>query len=71
MSLDLAIVRRSLDQLAAHQDQLAAKQEQMAKSVATLQGIEQDISQEISSLTVSQTVHIPHKPPSPTGQPMR
>jgi hypothetical protein len=64
MSLDLVIVRRSLDQL-------AARQEQIAQSVVTLQGIEQDISQEMSSLTLSQTAHIPHKPPLPNGQPLR
>lgn len=72
MSLDLAIVRRSLEQLAAKQDQLAAKQEQMAQNVATLQEVEQDISQKISSLPSSQAVHIPpRKSLSPVEQPLR
>ncbi len=63
MSLDLAIVRRSLEQLAANQDQLAAKQEQMAQNVASLQEVEQEIRQ---------AVYItPRKPPSPAGQSLR
>ena len=47
ISLDLALVRHTLqqlatnqDQLAAKQDQLAASQEQMARNIATLQEIE-------------------------------
>ena len=72
MSLDIAIVRRGLEQLAANQYQLAAKQELMAQNVATLQVAKQDISQEISSLPLSQAVHIPpRRPSSPTGQPLR
>lgn len=63
MSLDIAIVRRGLEQLAANQFQLAAKQELVAQNVATLQGAEEDIKQEISSLPLSQTiVHVPRKP---------
>lgn len=43
MSLDLAIIRRSLEQLAANQGQIAASQQQMAQGVATLQQLEQQI----------------------------
>ena len=63
MSLDLAIVRRSLEQLAANQNQFAAKQEQIAQNVSTLQETEQEIRQ---------AVYAPlRKPQSPTGQPLR
>ena len=62
MSLDLAIVRRGLEQLTANQNQFAAKQEQIAQNVATLQETEQE----------RQVVHTPpRKPQSPTGQPLR
>lgn len=54
ISLDLALVRHTLqqlatnqDQLAAKQDQLAARQEQMAQNIATLQEIEQGVRQKI------------------------
>ena len=60
ISLDLAIVRRSLEQIAANQDQLAAKQEQLAQNVTTLQEVEQEIRQ---------AVRIPpRKPPSAAEQ---
>ena len=47
MALDVAIVRRSTEQLAFNQDQLARKQEQMTQAIAALQAAEQDISQKI------------------------
>ncbi len=59
IALDLAIVRRSVEQLAADQDQLARKQEQMAQAIATLQATEQDVVQKISS------------PPPPTSKAVR
>jgi hypothetical protein len=46
-ALDLAIVRRSVEQLAANQDRLARKQDQLAQAIATVQLAEQDISQQI------------------------
>ena len=61
MSLDLVIVRRSLEQLAANQNQFAAKQEQIAQNIATLQEVEQEIIQAVHAS--------PRKPP--TGQPLR
>jgi hypothetical protein len=60
MMLSLNIVRRSLEQL-------SAKQEQMAESIATLQAIEQDIKQTMSSSTPSRPVAA-RKPPQPTAQ---
>lgn len=63
MSLDLVIVRRTLEQLTANQNQFAAKQEQIAQNVATLQEAEQEITQAVHAL--------PRKPPSSTGQPLR
>jgi hypothetical protein len=43
---DLAVVRHSVEQL-------AAKQEQMAHTVATLQAVDQDVSQKMSSPPLS------------------
>jgi hypothetical protein len=57
MALDLAVLRRSVEQLAANQ-------EQMAQNIATLQAVEQDISQKISSPPAP-----PRKPAQPTTQP--
>jgi hypothetical protein len=50
IAIDLALVRRSEEQLAANQEQLARKQDQMAQAIATLQAAEQDISQQILAL---------------------
>ena len=63
MSLDLAIVRRSLEQLAANQNQLAAKQDVIAQNVAALQDAEQEVRQGLHTP--------PHKPLSSAGQPSR
>ena len=65
--LDLAIVRHSLDQLTAKIEQLAAKQEQMAQNIATLQAVEQDISQKMPSPPQSRAVP-PRKLSQPTAQ---
>jgi hypothetical protein len=71
MALDLAIVRRSLEQLAATQDQLAAKQVQMTQNVVALQEVEQDIKQQISALPSPHAVHAPpRKPASSTAPPL-
>jgi hypothetical protein len=58
-ALDLAIVKRSVEQLAANQDLLARKQDQMAQAIATLQAAEQDLSQKILGLAP------PAAPPAP------
>ena len=67
IALDLALVRRSVEQLAGDLKQLAAKQEQMAQSLATLQAVEQDLRQNISSVPPSAAVPIPR--PKPTRPP--
>jgi hypothetical protein len=54
LSIDLAVVRRSLEQIAANQQQIAAGQEQIAQSAATLQEIDQEIRQAV--------LHVPRKP---------
>jgi hypothetical protein len=54
---DLAVVRNSVEQL-------AAKQEQMAHNIATLQAAEQDIRQKISSPPLSRAVPMPPRKPS-------
>lgn len=67
VALDLAIVRYSLEQLAAKIEQLAAKQEQMAQNIATLQAVEQDISQKMASSSQPRAVST-RKPPQPSAQ---
>jgi hypothetical protein len=70
MAIDLALVRRSMEQLGANQDQLARKQDQMAQAIATLQTAEQDISQKILALAppAPKAVHVSPKPPQPPAQ---
>ena len=65
---DLAVVRHSVEQL-------AAKQEQMAHNIAALQAAEQDIRQKMSSPPLSRAVPIPPRknapsvaPPQPAAQ---
>lgn len=67
MALDLAVVRRSVEQLAGKVEQLAANQEQMAQHIASLQAVAQDISQKISSPPPSRAAP-PRKPLQPTAQ---
>ena len=50
MALDLAILSRSVDHLAAGQDQLARQEDQLRQAFATLQAAEQDIDQKIFAL---------------------
>jgi hypothetical protein len=65
LASNLDIVRRSVEQL-------AAKQEQMAQNIATLQAVEEDIRQKVSSPPPSpsqQAAPIPqYKPPQPRAQ---
>jgi len=71
MSLDLVVVRRALEQIAAKNDQLAAKQVEMAQNVVTLQDIEQSVSQQLASVLSSPTAHVlPHKPPPASPSPL-
>src|SRR5712675_866086 len=65
LASNLDVVRRSVEQL-------AAKQEQMAQNIATLQALEEDIRQKVSSPSPSpsqQAASIPqYKPPQPRVQ---
>jgi hypothetical protein len=67
VAIDLALVRRSIEQLGANQDQLARKQEQMTQAIATLQAAVQDISQKILALAppAPKAVRVPPKPAQP------
>jgi uncharacterized iron-regulated membrane protein len=70
MAIDLALVRRSEEQLAANQDQLARKLDQMAQAIAKLQAGEQDLSQQILTLAppASKAVHVSPKPVQSSAQ---
>jgi hypothetical protein len=57
VAIDLALVRRGIEQLTSNQEQLGREQDQMAQNIAALQAAEQDISQKISA------------PPSPPPAP--
>jgi hypothetical protein len=67
MAVDLAIVRRSQQQLTIKMEQLAAKQDQMAQNIATFQSVEQEVIQKLSSPPQPRASPAP-KPPQPTGQ---
>jgi hypothetical protein len=66
VALDLAITRRSVEQLAGSQDQLARKQDQMTQAFATLQSAVRDINQNILAVAplAPKAAHVP--PPKPT-----
>src|SRR5829696_10092821 len=68
LALNLDIVRRAVEQL-------AAKQEQMAQNITALQAAEEDIRQKMSSTPPSpppQAASIPQpNPPQPRAQPLR
>jgi len=66
VALDLAIMKRSVEQLAANQDQLARKQDQMAQAFAALRAAEQDIKQNILALAplAPKAAHVPLPKPS-------
>ena len=71
VALDLAIMKRSVEQLASSQDQLARKQDQMTQAFATLQAAVRDINQNILSLAplAPKAGHVPPpKPPQPAAQ---
>src|SRR6516164_5001602 len=74
MAIDLALVRRSEEQLAANQDQLSREQDQMAQAIATLQAAEQDIRQNILALAAPAAPPAPKAPvppPKPPQSPAR
>jgi hypothetical protein len=72
MAIDLALVRRSEEQLAANQDQLARKQDQMAQAIAALQAAEQELSQKVSAPptlpSAPKPVHVSPKQAQPPAQ---
>ena len=72
MAIDLALVRRSEEQLAANQDQLARKQDQMAQAIAALQAAEQELSQKMSAPPspppAPKPVHVSPKQAQPPAQ---
>jgi hypothetical protein len=70
MALDLAILSRSVDHLAASQDQLSRQQDQLRQAFATLQAAEQDIDQKIFALAPAapRPAHSLPKPPQAPGQ---
>jgi hypothetical protein len=49
LAADLALVRRSVEQLRSNLDQLASKQDQLAQSMATLQAAGQQVTQTVST----------------------
>lgn len=70
IALDLAVVRKAVEQLAANQEQLAAKDGEIAQSVAALQTNQQELGDKISSLPAPKTAHVPARrapqhPPQP------
>jgi uncharacterized iron-regulated membrane protein len=71
VALDLAILRRSLEQLASNQDQLARRQEQMTQAFAALQAAEQDINQKMLSLAPPAPKAAIVPPPKPPQQAAR
>ena len=70
MSLDLAILSRSVDHLAASQDQLARQEDQLRQAFATLQAAEQEIDQKIFALAPAapKAAHSLPKQPQPPVQ---
>jgi hypothetical protein len=72
VAIDLALVRRSIEQLTSNLDQLARRQDQMAQNIATLQAAEQDISQKMSAPPspppAPKPVHVSPKPAQPPAQ---
>jgi outer membrane murein-binding lipoprotein Lpp len=57
VALDVAIVRRSIGELATNQVQLAAKQDQMTQDIAALQELEQDARQKAASPAAPRPAH--------------
>jgi len=79
MAIDLALVRRTEEQLAVNQDQLARKQDQfarkqdqMAQAIAALQAAAQDLSQKMSAPPspppAPKPVHVSPKQAQPPAQ---
>jgi uncharacterized iron-regulated membrane protein len=71
VALDLAIMKRSVEQLSSNQDQLARKQDQLTQAFATLQAAEEDIKQNILALAplAPKSAHV--LPPKSSQSPAR
>jgi hypothetical protein len=72
VAIDLALLRRSIEQLTSNQDQLGRKQDQMSQAIATLQAAEQEVSQKVSAPpslpSASKPVHVSPKQVQPPAQ---
>jgi chromosome segregation ATPase len=69
VAIDLALVRRGIEQLTSNLDQLARKQDQLAQNIATLQTAEQEVSQKVSAPPPTpKAVHVSPKPVQPPAQ---
>jgi hypothetical protein len=71
LAVDLALMRRSIEQLGSNLDQLARRQDQLTQNMATLQAAQQQVSQTGSTPpppkavapSPPKTVHVPLPPP--------
>lgn len=63
LAIELALVRRSMEQLGSNLDQLARKQDQLALNMATLQDAEQELSQKVSAAPSPPKAAAPAPPP--------
>jgi hypothetical protein len=71
IALDLAVVRKAVEQLATNQEQLAAKDGEISQSIAALQAAEQQLGDKISSLPAAKAVHTPpRRAPQHLPQPL-
>jgi hypothetical protein len=70
VTLDLAVMKHSVEQLTSNQDQLVRREDQLAQAFATLQAAKQDIDQKILALTAPRAAHVlpPPKSPQPQAQ---
>jgi hypothetical protein len=63
IALDLVVVRKAVEQLAANQQQLAAKDGEIMQSIAALQATERELEDKISSLPATKVAHVPPRRP--------
>ncbi len=70
MALDLAVIRKGVEQLAANQEQLAAKDGAIAQNITALQALGRELADRISSLPAPKTAHLaPRRAPEHPAQP--
>ena len=58
IALDLAVVRKAVEQLAANQQQLAVKDGEITQGIAALQATEKELGDKISSLPAPKTARV-------------